>query len=751
MIGRTLTHYQIVERLGAGGMGEVYRARDQRLEREVALKLLPQGALGDGDARERFRREALALSRLNHPSIATLYDFDRDGETDFLVMELVQGPSLQARLSGGPLREDEILVIGEQIASALEAAHEQGVVHRDLKPANIVLTIRGHAKVLDFGVAKLAPSPHSSTVFSTGTATITGTPAYMAPEQLLGEEVGPRADVYAFGVVLYQLATGRLPFDGDQLVALANQVLHTPPPPPRRARPDLSPGLEELILRCLEKAPARRPSSAAEVATTLRLLREGGETRLMPPLEMAQAPGEIRSLAVLPFENLSGDPAQEFFADGMTDALISDLAQIGALRVISRTTAMQYKGARRTLPEIGRALHVDAIVEGSVARHGDRVRVTVQLIEAAADRTLWARSYERAVGSVLELQAEVARAVADEIRIKVSPKEAARLAEARPVMPAAYDRYVRGRFYWSKRNPAAMEQAIQEFRLAIDADPLYASAYSGLADCYSMIGAFRWKPSRDAFSRARAAARRALELDPDLGEAHCSLAVALEYYDWDWEGASRSYRRAIELNPGYATAHSWWSDLLVTLGRFDEAIAESKLARELDPLSGIIIASLGDCYYYARRYDEAIVHYREAMDFDPGFHVARFNLGRAYGQQGRHREAIAEFEAAVQAAGQDPAVSTALGYAYAAAGEIEKAEAIVARLEKLWWEERGAPYPIATIYAGMGRHDAAFQWLERAFEERDRMMGMLRVHPRLDPLRADARFDDLVRRVGIPG
>ncbi len=750
MIGRTLTHYEIVERLGAGGMGVVYRARDLRLEREVAIKLLPPGALGDEQARARFRREALALSRLNHPAIATLYDFDREGDVDFLVMELVTGPSLEARLAAGPFAEEEILVIGGQIASALEAAHEQGVVHRDLKPANIVLTARGHAKVLDFGVAQLAPGPATLSFVTTGAGTIAGTPAYMAPEQILGNEVGPSADLYALGVVLYRLATGSVPFDGANLVALANQVLNAAPPAPRRARSELSPGLEALILRCLEKEPRRRPASAAEVVATLREIRAGGPARTASP-EVAAPAGTIRSLAVLPLENLSGDPLQEFFADGMTDALISDLAQIGALRVISRTTAMQYKGARLSLPEIGRALAVDAIVEGSVARHGDRVRVTVQLVDARADRSLWSRGYEREVGSVLTLQSEVARAVAEEIRIQLSPKEEARLTRARPVHPEAYDHYLRGRFYWSKRAPEALDQAIQEFRLAIEVDPLYAAAYSGLADCYSVIGAFRWKPSRDVFSRAKAAARRALELDPGLAEAHASLGFALEYNDWDWQGADEAYRRAIELNPGYATGHSWRSDFLTSLGRFDEAIEASLRAVALDPLSGIVVTSLGDCYYYARRYDEAVVRYREAMEIDPGFQLARFNLGRVFEEQGLFDEALAEFTIAVRAVGQDPEASTALGHGYAMAGQTERAEAIARRLEELWWEGRGAPYPIATIYAALGRLDEAFQWLERAFEERDRMIGMLRVHPRLDPLRGDPRFEDLARRVGIPG
>jgi serine/threonine-protein kinase len=751
MIGTTLSHYRILEQIGAGGMGVVYRARDDRLERDVAVKVLPAGALAGDAQRRRFHREALALSRLNHPGVATVHDFDREGGADFIVMELVTGDTLAARLKDGALPPDQVTDLGIQIAEALEAAHESGVLHRDLKPANIVITGKGRVKVVDFGLAKLVQAgvdTRASTLITAGDA-IAGTIAYMAPEQLLGDETDPGCDLFALGVVLYEMAVGRLPWRNTLATALVNEILHTVPEPPTAVRPDLPAHLGRIILKALEKDPALRYRAAAELVADLRA--DPVATDIAPTRERRASGGSTRiaSLAVLPLRNLSGDPEQEFFADGMTEALISRLAQIGALRVISHTSVSVYKGVRKPMPEIARELGVDAVMEGSVQRSGDRVRVSAQLIEAASDRHLWSNTFDRPLGDILDLHSDVSRAIAEELRAHLTQPERARLAGARLVQPAAYDAYLRGRFFWNKRTPEGLAKGTVCFQESIDADPLYAPAWSGLADCHNVMGAFRWKPSREAFPLAHAAAARALALDPDLAEGHTSLAFALQYYHWDWGRSDESFRRAIALHPGYATARQWYADFLTGMGRLGEAFIEIERAVELDPLSPVVGTSHGDTFYYARRYQEAIGRYEHTLELDPGYRWARFNIGRTLQQLGRHDEAILSFERAHRDAGMSLEDSPMLAHARAAAGDHAAARAVLPRIIEGWNRGNVSPYSVANIHIALGDRDEAFAWLERALEDRDRMMTTLRVHPRLDPLRSDPRFADLLVRMNL--
>ncbi|HEY2954840.1 MAG TPA: protein kinase [Candidatus Eisenbacteria bacterium] len=745
-VGRTLSHFRILEQIGEGGMGVVYRARDERLEREVALKLLPAGVLASQDERSRSRLEARTLSRLNHPAIATLYDLGEEGGRDFLVMEFVEGETLERKLALGALAEREIAAIGEQIAAALQAAHEQQVVHCDLKPGNVMVTPRGQVKVLDFGIARLLrvreegrpPAP-------TLTPAAAGTLPYMAPEQLLEGRVDARTDLYALGVVLYHMAAGRLPFENGVALVLANQIINTPPPPPARFRSDLSPRLEELILKCLEKDPANRYQNAADLAVDLR--RAGA-----PPRERAEeplAPARIESLAVLPLANLSGDPAQEFFADGMTESLIATLAQIGALRVISRTSVMQYKGARKPLPEIARALRVDAVVEGSVFRAGDRVRITVQLIEAASDRHLWAHSYESPLDDVLALQSDVATHIAEEVRVKLSPGEQQRLSGKRVVNPRAYEAYLRGRHAWSKRIESELRRSVGFFQQAIDADPTYAPGYAGLADAYNILADVGTLAPLEAASRARAATSRALELDPRLAEAHTSRAFIRFFFDWDWEGAERAFREAIDLNPGYATAHQWHAELLAAQARFDEALTAARRAESLDPLAFIIGTTVGDVFYFWRRYDEAIEQLRRVIVLQPTFAAAHNDLARALVQAGRPEEAIEEFLAAAELSGGDPRSHAGLAHAYALAGRTRDARDVLQVLTERARNLTVSSHAIAVIHIGLGEHQRAIEWLDRACREHDRALVWLKVHPRLDPLRSHPLFDELLRRVGF--
>ena len=751
MIGTTLSHYRILEQIGSGGMGVVYRAHDDRLERDVAVKVLPAGALADDAQRRRFHREALALSRLNHPGVATVHEFDREGGSDFIVMELVDGETLAARLKQGALAPEQVTDFGIQIAEALEAAHERGVLHRDLKPANIVVTGKGRVKVLDFGLAKLVQAgvDTRATTLPTAGDAVAGTLAYMAPEQLLGEEVDAASDLFSLGVVLYEMATGRLPWRQPLATAMVNEILHTEPEPPAVLRPDLPTFLERIILAALEKQPLARYRTATELVADLRA--GPGPADTTPRRVGTGTPGAaaIASLAVLPLRNLSGDPEQEFFADGMTEALITRLSQIGSLRVISHTSVSVYKGVRKPLPAIAHELKVDAVVEGSVARVGERVRINAQLVEAASDRNLWSNTYDRPLGDILDLHSDVSRAIVEELRAHLTPNERQRLSGARPVHPVAYEAYLRGRFFWSKRTPVGLAKGSAYFQESIDADPLYAPAWSGLADCYNMLGAFRWKPSREAFPRARAAAARALELDPDLAEGHTSLGFVLQYHDWDWTRADAAYRRAITLNPGYVTARQWYADYLTGVGRLDEAFVEVARAIELDPLSPVVGTSHGDTFYYARRYDEAIACYRRTLELDPGYRWARFNVGRTLQQMGRHDEAIRTFEEAHRDAGMSLEVSPMLAYAWAAAGQRARAEAMMPGILEWWRAGQVSPYSVANIHVALGDRDQAFAWLELALEDRDRMMTTLRMHPRLDPIRDDPRFGTLLVRMNL--
>ena len=790
MIGKTLSHYHIVEQIGAGGMGEVYRARDEHLGRDVAIKVLPTGMLTDEAARKRFPKEARALSKLNHPNIQTVLDFDTQDGVDFLVTEYVPGVTLSDKLALRALPEKDVTQLGAQLAEGLAAAHEHGVVHRDLKPANLRVTPDGWLKILDFGLAKLVrPMGDMATIEGTTesvseTQAGAGTLPYMAPEQLRGENVDARTDIYAAGAVLYEMATGQRPFPETQTTQLIDAVLHRPPVAPRALNPRVSLELEQIILKCLEKEPENRYQSAREVVVDLR--RSGAPVStatgrraaprrtlwhiLLPAVGIAAvvlllallgldlerlrdrllggpASGPITSLAVLPLENLMGDPEQEYFVDGMTEALISELAQIGALKVISRTSVMRFKGTDKSLPEIARDLGVDGIIEGSVLRAGEQVRITAQLIEGATDRHLWASNYERDLSNILALQSEVARAIAREIKIKLTAREQARLASPRPVNTEVYQLYLRGRYHWNQRTQEGFKKGLEFFEQALERDPTYPLAYAGLADTYSLLANYFLLPPQEAFPRAKAAATKALEIDDTLAEAHASLAFARHHYDWDWSGAEGEYKRALELNPGYATAHQWYAEYLTTVGRHEEAIAEIRRAQELDPLSLVIDSNVGRLLYYAHRYDQAIDELQNTLMLDPNFPWAHVFLGMAFEQKGMYAEAMAEAQKVVALGGGGPNV--VLARAYAASGRTDDARKMLKALQQRYGEDVES-YSMGGIHAALGEKDEAFAWLEKAYEENSFFLVFLRVDPWFDPLHTDPRFADLLGRLSFP-
>jgi len=768
-IGGSLGRYRILERLGEGGMGLVFRAHDPRLDRDVALKVLTDDTVGDARARERLRQEARALSRLLHPNIATLFDIDSEAGEDFLVLEFVPGESLAKTLERGPVPESRARAIAIEIAEALDVAHEQGVVHRDLKPANVILTPRGRAKVLDFGIARLldGSTVHGTVVTGEGLA-LTGTAPYMAPEQIRGGAVDARSDLYALGVLLFEMVAGTRPFVADDLVSLVYRIVHEPPPRLADARPGASAGLERLVARCLEKDPARRFANARALADALRELGAGGvlsargdtpEPAPATPVADAAAVADaavcepsgprIRSLVVLPLANRSGDGAQDFFADGMTDALIADLAQIRALRVISRTSAMRYRDSKLPLPEIARELKVEAVVEGSVLRSGDRVRITVQLIDAAQDCTLWSMSYDRGLTDILTLQSEVARAIAEEIRAQVTPDEEARLRPKGPVNPEAHVAYLQGRYLWNRWEPDSVRASIGHYERALAADPAYALAHAGIADSYNVLGNVGEMSHADAYERARTAAQRGIALDPSLAEPHASLGYVHRFRDWDWSAAEREFLRAIDLNPGYATAHRHYAQLLSNLGRHDEAIAAAERALELDPLSLIIYTAVGDVLFYSRRYDRAIEYYERCIALDPTFSPARTDLARALDFTGRSAEGVESFLLGTGAGKIAPPHNAGLATLLLRAGRRDEARAMIEALHEESKTRFVAPYGFASYYATLGDKVTALHWLERAHAERDGTLVWIKVHPRLDGLRGEPRFRELLRKMRL--
>jgi TolB-like protein len=739
-------------------MGVVFRAEDPRLEREVAIKILKRDSLHDEDSKRRFRLEARALSRLLHPNIATLFDFDSDGGVDFLVLEFVAGESLARMLANGPLPETRARAIAIDVIEGLQSAHEEGIVHRDLKPGNVVITPRGRAKVLDFGLARVMPGAGSVTQSApiSGVAGVVGTVPYMSPEQVRDDPIDARSDLYALGVLLFEMTTGRRPFRGEDVLSLFYKIAHEPAPLLRSVRPGLSAELEALVARCLEKAPLRRFSDAGALLRALRG-ESSDDGRGLPTATASYAGGApesgaggaIRSLVVLPFENRSGDPAQEFFADGMTDALITDLAQIEALRVISRTSAMRFKGSHPPLSELARDLHVDGVVEGSALQIGDRVRITVQLVDVATDRNLWAKSYERNLTDILTLQSEVAHAIADEIRIQVTPDERARLRSKGAVNPVAHVAYLQGSFLWNRYTGESVKAAIPRFEEALAIDPNYAAAYGGLADSYIMLANHHILPPREGYTLGRKAAERGLSLDESLAELHTSLAWIHRLFDWDWPAAERESLRTIQLNPGYAFGRSRYALLLSGMGRHEEAIAEAERAHELDPLNLVTYTVVGDTLFFARRFDRSVAAYRKCLELDPSFGAAHTDLARSLEQLGRADEAVEEFVRGTAGADGVPRPSSGLAILYARAGRMDEARATLDAVQALAQKEFVSPYGIASYYAVTGENTRALDWLEKAYSERDGTLVWLKVHPRLDGLRGEPRFRDLLARLRL--
>jgi serine/threonine-protein kinase len=776
MIGKTISHYKVLEKLGGGGMGVVYKAEDTKLKRPVALKFLPPEWTRDEDAKARFMHEAQAASALDHNNICTIYEV---GETEdgqlFIAMALYEGETLKYKIERSPLKLDEAIELSMQIAQGLAKAHQKEIVHRDIKPANVFITNDGVAKILDFGLAKLA-----GRTMLTKEGTTLGTTAYMSPEQAHGTEVDHRTDIWSLGVVLFEMLTGQVPFKGDFEQSVVYSILNEEAEPVTGLRTGVPLELERIVTKALAKTPGERYPHAEDMSVDLGAIKkqiEIGKSRKLPgetksptrkPVYLYRGlavllalvvllgiyfwPEQrtpIDSIAVLPLDNLSGDSEQDYFVDGMTEVLITELSKIRALGVTSRPSAMRYKNTDKSLPEIAEELKVGALVTGSALRIGNRVRITAQLIEAETDRHLWANSYERDFSDILALHREVALAITQEVKTQLTPQDEAFLSEARPVDPEAYDLYLRGRHFLNKRTAEALKTALEYFQQAKDRDPTYALAYAGIADCYVILPFYAGLSSKESFPKAQAAALQALQMDERLAEAHAALAMTYLLLDGNWVSAEKSFLRAIELNSNYATAYHWYGGVyLISLARFDEAIAEVKRALALDPLSLVINTSLGINYSFARNYDLAIEQLRKTIEMDQNFYLAHYFLGVSYIFKGQIFNGMEHLRQAM-GLDNDPRILAAIGYAYGISGNREEAQKTLVRLEELSSTRVVSAYDFATIYAGLGDKEKAIQFLQRSLEQREWWLVWLRVFPFWDNLRDDARFVELLTKVGL--
>jgi serine/threonine protein kinase/tetratricopeptide (TPR) repeat protein len=772
--GTVLGRYEVRELLGAGGMGEVYRAMDTRLNRAVAIKVLAPGGASEDSVRARFEREAQVISSLNHPHICTLYDVGHQDGVDFLVMECLEGETLEHRLRRGPMGIDESVRCAIDVADALDQAHRNGVIHRDLKPGNIMLT-KGGAKLLDFGLAQPWLAEWSESDDSTPTnagltmkGMVVGTPGYMAPERLKGSDSDASADLFAFGAVLYEMMAGRKAFPGATRAEVMQSVLAQPPPSLSQCRPDAPRALDRIVDRCLAADPEERWQTSRDLLSELRWVAEDRTGRphrgrkvtaivgIAAAAAMALAAttlwprhdASINSIAVLPLENASGDPSLEYLSDGITEGVIRALSPAPGLKVMSGASVFRFKGKTRDLQAIAKALHVKALLVGRLEQRAGILSVSMEMIAASDSRQLWGAQYTRAADGILSIEDDISREVADSLRLTIAGSGDARRTKRFTESTVAYELYLRGRYYWNRRTPDDLMRSVEFFKQAIAADPKYALAYAGLADAYNVLGSLGYdvlRPS-EVVLKAKPAALRALELDDQLAEAHAAMGFVLRY-EWDRDGAGREHERSVALNPNYATGRQWLASHYWTLGRFDDALVQLEAARGLDPLSPVISLNLGRHYYYTRDFDRAIEHFQRTLALDKHFFIAGQLLAVAHLEKGEPDLAREQLRAT-------PAPPSAflglLSYVRGVTGDRPGALQVLAELKALAARRYIPPYAMATAYAGLEMPDTAFEQLDLAVAEHSAYLDYMNLEPTMDRLRGDPRFDAILRRIHLP-
>ena len=830
--GKKLGRYEIRSKIGAGGMGEVYLAQDTKLDRKVALKILPTELAANQDRLRRFTLEAKAAAQLNHPNIAHIYEIGEDNGTNFIAMEFVDGQTLRENSGHGKASLNDLLKYLLQVAQGLAKAHAAGIVHRDLKPDNIMITRDGHAKILDFGLVKLTggPKPDPDDKFSeiatavmpvqhSTPGVVMGTVGYMSPEQAQAKPVDQRSDIFSFGCLLYEAVTGHKPFAGDSVVDTLHKIIHDPAPAITDFNPAASPELQRIIRKCLAKEPEKRYQTIRDTANDLeellaemkgasdldrsvapparvalsqspksteeQLRGEGTRSVSLPAASSAEyiatgikrhrvalaviglvvlaaaiiftglylrgrnTPAAIDSIAVLPFENQNHDPDTDYLSDGVTESIINSLTQLPNLKVIARSSVFRYKGKSTDPFTVGKELGVRAVLTGRIIQRGETVTISTELVDVRDNKQLWGEQYERQAADLMSLQRDIAGQIANNLRLTISGEARNRLTKHYTDNPEAYQLYLKGRYYWNKRNAEALKKSVEYFQQAIEKDPSYALAYSGLADAYSLIPSYSGGTPQEYLPKAEVAARKSVELDDTLAEAHTSLATLIGTFDWKWTESIKEFQRAIELNPNYATAHHWYSDgPLLAMGRLDEAIAEMKRAQELDPLSLIINAELGTSYIMARKYDKAIEQLRKTIEMDQSFYFAHWNLGEAYALTGNFDEAIKENQIAYRLS-DDPGVLAFLGHAYVMSGKRAEALKTLQQMKQISQQRYVNAYAFAVVYAALGDKDQAFQWLEKSYQDHAPEIEQIKVDPTLDNLHTDPRFADLVKRMGL--